>query len=96
MVNVRSLLIALFASQATTATAIAGERMTLPEPAAASAQKDAGQSKDARIKAAAPLDRVATAVEGAESSHGKDIGMWLRILGEVARESVMISPTIPI
>ena len=78
MVNVRSLLIALLASQATTATAIAGERRTLPEPAAVSGQKDAGQhaSKDAKIRAAIPLDRVATAVDGAESSHGKDIGMW--------------------
>jgi hypothetical protein len=78
MVYVQSLMIVLLASQATTATAIAGERRTLPEPAAVSGQKDAGQhaSKDARVKAATPLDRVTIAVDGAESSHGKDIGMW--------------------
>jgi hypothetical protein len=28
------------------------------------------------MTAATPLDRVATAVDGAESSHGKDVGMW--------------------
>src|ERR1700724_953796 len=32
--------------------------------------------KDERSSAAMPLDRVAYAVDGAESSHGKDLGMW--------------------
>ena len=31
---------------------------------------------DARLTPVTPLDRVATAVDGAESSHGKDIAMW--------------------
>ena len=31
---------------------------------------------DARLAPVTPLDRVATAVDGAESSHGKDIAMW--------------------
>jgi hypothetical protein len=76
MVHVQSLIIVLLASQA--AIAVAGERTTLREPASVRGQKDSGQhvTKDTRMTAATPLDRVATAVDGAESSHGKDIGMW--------------------
>jgi hypothetical protein len=75
-VYVQSLIIVLLASQA--AIAVAGERTTLREPASVRGQKDSGQhvTKDTRMTAATPLDRVATAVDGAESSHGKDIGMW--------------------
>jgi hypothetical protein len=78
MVYVQSLIIVLLASQAGMAAAVAAERTTLGEPAAVGGQKDSGQhaTKDARMTAATPLDRVATAVDGAESSHGKDIGMW--------------------
>lgn len=75
----QSLIIALLASQtAIAAGAVAGERSSLREPVAVSGQKNSGRhaTKDARIMAAAPLDRVATAVDGAESSHGQDIGMW--------------------
>jgi hypothetical protein len=78
MVYERLLIIFLLTGQVAIATAAADERTTLREPAALSGQKDAGKhaTKDARMTAATPLDRVATAVDGAESSHGKDIGMW--------------------
>jgi hypothetical protein len=78
MVYVQSLIFVLLASQAAIAAAVAGERTTLREPAAVSAQTDSGQhvTKDARTRAATPFERAATAVDGAESSHGKDIGMW--------------------
>lgn len=78
MVSVRSLIIAFLMSQTTLATVTAGERTTLPEPTAVDRQTDTGQHamKHARMITATPLDRVATAVEGAESSHGKDISMW--------------------
>src|SRR6266851_1475440 len=74
MVYVQSLIIVLLASQA--AIAVAGERTT--EPPSVRGQMDSGQhaAKDARMTSATPLDRVASAVDGAESSHGKDIGMW--------------------
>ena len=76
MVFVQSLIIVLLASQAAIAATVAGERTT--EPAAVRVQKNSGHhaTKDAGMTAATPLDRVAIAVEGAESSHGKDIGMW--------------------
>jgi hypothetical protein len=75
---VRSLLIVLLANQASIATAVAGERTILREPDAVVGQKHpAGYAtKDARVTPVTPLDRVATAVDGAESSHGKDIAMW--------------------
>ena len=74
MVYVQSLIIVLLASQA--AIAVAGERTT--GPTSIKKQKNSGQhaAKDARMTSATPLDRVASAVDGAESSHGKDIGMW--------------------
>jgi hypothetical protein len=50
----------MLASQTIVATAIAGER---------AGRREAGD-------AVAPLDRVANAVDGAESSHGADSGMW--------------------
>ena len=78
MVSVQSLIIAFLMSQMTLATVTAGERTTLPVLTAVNRQTDTGQHamKHARIIAATPLDRVVTAVEGAESSHGKDISMW--------------------
>jgi hypothetical protein len=72
-------LIALLAAHAITAAAVAGEHATSQQPAAAltrqkflahAARNDPGMT---RVTA---LDRVATAVDGAESSHGADIGMW--------------------
>jgi Transglycosylase SLT domain len=77
MAYVQSLIIVLLANQASIATAVAGERTILREPDAVIGQKHpAGHAtKDARMPVT-PLDRVATAVDGAESSHGKDIAMW--------------------
>src|ERR1700730_3820586 len=70
----QSLIVALLASQAITAAAMAGERPSLREPAAVvSGQKNSGQHE---TKVAHPLDPVAIAIDGAESSHGEDMGMW--------------------
>jgi hypothetical protein len=68
-------MIALLASQTIAAAATAGERTSLREPAAVvvSGQRNSGQHG---TKVATPLDRVAIAVDGAESSHGEDRGMW--------------------
>ena len=76
MVFVQSLIIVFLTSQAAIAATVAGERTT--EPAAVRVQKNSDHhaTKDAGTTAATPLDRVAIAVEGAEFSHGKDIGMW--------------------
>ena len=70
-----SLIIALLASQTIAAAAIAGERTSSREPAAVvvSGQRNSGQHG---TKVPTPLDRVAIAVDGAESSHGEDRGMW--------------------
>jgi Transglycosylase SLT domain len=75
---VRLLIILYLASPVVIATAAADERTTLWEPGTLSGQKHAGRhgTKDVEMTAAMPLDRVATAVEGVESSHGKDTGMW--------------------
>jgi hypothetical protein len=75
---VRLLIILLLASPVAIATAAANERTTLWDPDALSGGKGAGQygTKNVRMTAAMALDRVATAVDGAESSHGKDTGMW--------------------
>ena len=74
----RLLIILLLTSPVAIATAAAAERTTLWEPGAVSGQKGPGRhgAKDVTMTAATPLDRVATAVDGAESSHGKDTGMW--------------------
>src|SRR5271166_2498689 len=74
----KCLITAVFAAQAIAADAIAGERSNLSDPAGIpGGEAHAGRStpKDAG-RAAAPLDRVVSAVDGAESSHGKDIAMW--------------------
>jgi len=75
----RSLTIALFVCVATTATAIAGERSVSHDPAPSSRGKiRTGQhaTDKAASATADPLDRVTDAVDGAESSHGKDPAMW--------------------
>jgi hypothetical protein len=74
----QSLIIVLLTNQAAIAAAAAGERTTLREPATIFGQKHSRQqaTQDARMRLVKPLDRVATAVDGAESSHGKDITMW--------------------
>ena len=72
------LMIVLLTNQAAIAAAAAGERTILRGPAAIFGQKHSRQqaTQDARMRLVKPLDRVATAVDGAESSHGKDIAMW--------------------
>ena len=78
MIDVRVLIVLFLASPLAFATAAAAERTTLWQPGALNGQKDLGRhrAKDAKMTAATPLDRVAFAVDGAESSHGKDTGMW--------------------
>lgn len=75
---VQSLIIVLLTNQAAMAAAAADERTILRGPAAIFGQKHSAQqaTQDARVTPVKSLDRVATAVDGAESSHGKDIAMW--------------------
>src|ERR1700726_4827019 len=71
------LITALFAAQAITADAIGGERAGLRDaPAVPGKLAHSGRPAAKNGDPTAPLDRVATAVDGAESSHGKDMGMW--------------------
>ena len=75
----QSLIVGLIASQAIAAAAIAGERRITSQPPTAidgreNSSRDAGL--DTPITVPLPLDRVATAVDGAESSHGTDTTMW--------------------
>ena len=68
----------LFAIQGVTPSAFAGERPGVHEiPPATAKVIHAGRTtaKDADLTVA-PLDRVASAVDGAESSHGRDMAMW--------------------
>jgi hypothetical protein len=65
------LLIALLACQSVPASTLAGERTTAP--GALDGQKDPRVTRAAQ---APSLDRVAGAVDSAESSHGKDPAMW--------------------
>jgi hypothetical protein len=76
---VRLLIIGLIASQAIAAAVIASERPSTSEASAvADGLKNMGKhaSPDVQVTALLPLDRVATAVDGAESSHGTDLNMW--------------------
>ena len=71
----RSTLIALSVIQ-TVAVVQAGERTALPDPlVAASGARNSGQ-REIPPSVSATLDRVAYAVDGAESSHGADLTMW--------------------
>jgi hypothetical protein len=71
----KALMIVCFAGQAIAATAAAGERA-----GSHGAPGEQGRPRQHAIKhpraAVAPLDRVASAVDGAESSHGRDLAMW--------------------
>src|SRR5262249_60615552 len=61
------------------AMAQAGERTAATDPVVVgAATKNPSQRavKDVRSRAWTDLDRVAYAVDGAESSHGEDRGMW--------------------
>jgi hypothetical protein len=75
---VRPMGIALLVFQ-TVAGAQAGERTTLHDtPVAVSAAINPGHGANEGVRASigAGLDRVAYAVDGAESSHGEDLTMW--------------------
>jgi len=78
MAYVQSVIIVLLVNQASITAAVSGERTIVHEPAAIIGQEHSGKhaTKDARMTPVTPLDRVATAVDGAESSHGKDLAMW--------------------
>src|SRR5580693_4154091 len=78
MAYVQSVIIVLLVNQASIAAAVSGERPIAYEPAAIIGQEHSGKqpTKNARMTPVTPLDRVATAVDGAESSHGKDLAMW--------------------
>jgi hypothetical protein len=74
----RSMLIALLVAHPVSA-AQAGERAALTDPnAAASGARSSGQQTiiGLRPSVRATLDRIAYAVDGAESSHGADLTMW--------------------
>jgi len=78
MAYVQSVIIVLLVNQASITAAVSGERTIVHEPAAIIGQEHSGKhaTKNARMTPVTPLDRVATAVDGAESSHGKDLAMW--------------------
>ena len=81
MQYVRLLIIGLIASQAIAAAAIASERPSTSEASAvADGLKNVGKHANPDLQATMPLDRVATAVDGAESSHGTDLNMCVRTL----------------
>ena len=73
----RSMLIALSVVQ-TVAVANAGERTALTNPSVAVSGASSGQGviRGAQPNISPTLDRVAYAVDGAESSHGEDLTMW--------------------
>src|ERR1700730_12947381 len=71
------LITALFAAQAITADAIGGGRAGVRDSRVgpgklAHSGRPAAKNGDPTV----PLDRVVSAVDGAESSHGRDIAMW--------------------
>ncbi len=71
------LITALFATQALTGDVVAGERAGLRDaPAVPGKLVHSGRPAAKNVDPTAPLDRVASAVDGAESSHGSDMAMW--------------------
>jgi hypothetical protein len=78
MVYAQLFIIVFLVNQTATVVAAGSELTILRERVALTGEKDLGQraTKPARMSVAAPLDRVATAIDGAESSYGKDIRMW--------------------
>jgi hypothetical protein len=75
---VQSLIISLIASQAIAAAAIGSGLGNRSEALATAGLKSSDRRADRNIQPTAllPLDRVVTAVDGAESSHGTDLNMW--------------------
>src|SRR5215472_7598464 len=78
MVYGQSLIIVLLVTQTCIAAALAEDRASSREAAAVIGDRhlERHTTKDARMTPVTPLDRVAAAVAGAESSHGKDLAMW--------------------
>ena len=71
------LITALIAMQALAADVVAGERAGLRDaPAVPGKLGHSGRLAARNADPTAPLNRVASAVDGAESSHGSDIAMW--------------------
>ena len=71
------LIAALFATQAIAADLLAGERAGLRDaPTVPGKLAHSGRLMARNANPTAPLDRVASAVDGAESSHGSDMAMW--------------------
>lgn len=68
---VRSLIVGLLLGQALNVPALAREHISAAGPTAVRSDK-AGQATGT----VSPLDHIADAVDGAESSHGQDLGMW--------------------
>jgi hypothetical protein len=68
---------ALLAMQAFTADIVAGERAGLRDaPTVSGKLAHSGRPATKNADPTAPLDRVASAVDGAESSYGNDMAMW--------------------
>jgi hypothetical protein len=77
MGHAKWLITLLFAAQAIAANAVAGERAGLRDaPAVPGKLAHSGRHTAKNADRLAPLDRVASAVDGAESSHGSDMAMW--------------------
>ena len=74
MDSTKWLIAALMAGLAIAADAMGGERSNLRDPAAV-AGKEARTGRSP-AKDAVPIDWVVSAVDGAESSHGRDMAMW--------------------
>jgi hypothetical protein len=71
------LITALIATQALATNVAAGERADLRDaPAVPGKLAHSGHAAARNADPTAPLDRVASAVDGAESSHGSDMAMW--------------------
>jgi len=77
MVYTKWLITTLFTIQAFTADVVAGERAGWRDaPAVPGKLAHSGRLAARTADPTAPLDRVASAVDGAESSHGSDMAMW--------------------
>jgi hypothetical protein len=74
MDSTKWLIAALIAGLAIAADAMGGERSNLRDPTAVPAKE--ARTGQLPAKDAVPIDWVASAVDGAESSHGQDIAMW--------------------
>ena len=75
----RSAVVMLSVSPALMAAAMADERVSPHNaPVAISGKRSLGSPaiEGARLMASSALDRVTFAIDGAESSHGADLGMW--------------------